>query len=79
MTEPRRKRPKISRGEDDYMPRNIVEIELHNFMTFNNLTCKPGPHLNLVVGPNGSGKSAPKKDVIEVIQPFNIQVNNLTQ
>ena len=26
-----------------------------------------------------SGKSAPKKDVIEVIQQFNIQVNNLTQ
>ncbi|XP_057496427.1 structural maintenance of chromosomes protein 5 isoform X1 [Actinidia eriantha] len=148
MNEPRRKRPKISRGEDDYMPGSIVEIELHNFMTFNNLTCKPGPRLNLVVGPNGSGKSslvcaialglggepqllgrassvgafvkrgeetgyikislrgntkeerltimrkidtrnksewlfngksAPKKDVIEVIQQFNIQVNNLTQ
>ncbi|PSS26478.1 Structural maintenance of chromosomes protein [Actinidia chinensis var. chinensis] len=148
MNEPRRKRPKISRGEDDYMPGSIVEIELHNFMTFNNLTCKPGPRLNLVVGPNGSGKSslvcaialglggepqllgrassvgafvkrgeetgyikislrgntkeerltimrkidtrnksewlfngksAPKKDVIEVIQQFNIQINNLTQ
>ncbi|XP_057496428.1 structural maintenance of chromosomes protein 5 isoform X2 [Actinidia eriantha] len=26
-----------------------------------------------------NGKSAPKKDVIEVIQQFNIQVNNLTQ
>ena len=46
------------RGEDDYMPGNIVEIELHNFMTFDNLTCKPGPRLNLVVGPNGSGKSS---------------------
>ncbi|XP_058203273.1 structural maintenance of chromosomes protein 5 [Rhododendron vialii] len=142
------KRPKISRGEDDYMPGNIVEIELHNFMTFDILTCKPGPRLNLVVGPNGSGKSSivcaialglggepqllgrassiaafvkrgeesgyikislrgdtkeehlnimrkidtrnksewlfngkvvPKKDVVEVIQRFNIQVNNLTQ
>ncbi|KAI8571641.1 hypothetical protein RHMOL_Rhmol01G0135600 [Rhododendron molle] len=142
------KRPKISRGEDDYMPGNIVEIELHNFMTFDTLMCKPGPRLNLVVGPNGSGKSSlvcaialglggepqllgrassiaafvkrgeesgyikislrgytkeellnimrkidtrnksewlfngkvvPKKDVVEVIQRFNIQVNNLTQ
>ncbi|KAL7259206.1 hypothetical protein ACSBR1_005158 [Camellia fascicularis] len=148
MVEPRPKRPKISRGEDDYMLGNIVEIELHNFMTFNKLTCKPGSRLNLVVGPNGSGKSSlvcaialglggepqllgrassigafvkrgeergyikislrgntkeeqltitrkidtrnksewlfngkvvTKKDVIGVIQQFNIQVNNLTQ
>ncbi|XP_052193685.1 structural maintenance of chromosomes protein 5 [Diospyros lotus] len=149
MAEERRpKRPKITRGEDDYMTGNIVEIELRNFMTFNNLTCKPGSRLNLVVGPNGAGKSSlvcaialglggepqllgratnvgafvkrgeesgfvkislrgagkgehftiarkidirnksewlfngkvvPKRDVIEVIQKFNIQVNNLTQ
>ncbi|CAK9152288.1 unnamed protein product [Ilex paraguariensis] len=147
MDEPRPKRPKISRGEDDYLPGNITEIELHNFMTFDNLTCRPGPRLNLVIGPNGSGKSSlvcaialglggdpqllgrassigayvkrgeesghikislrgeteekititrkidtcnksewllngnavPKKDVIEMIQRFNIQVNNLTQ
>ena len=46
------------RGEDDYMTGNIVEIELRNFMTFNNLTCKPGSRLNLVVGPNGAGKSS---------------------
>ncbi|XP_072953823.1 structural maintenance of chromosomes protein 5 isoform X1 [Typha angustifolia] len=136
------------RGEDDYVPGNIVEIEIHNFMTYDHLTCKPGPRLNLVIGPNGSGKSSlvcaialglagepqllgrassigafvkrgeesgyikislrgdtakeiititrkidtrnksewvlngvavPKRDVIEVIQKFNIQVNNLTQ
>lgn len=46
------------RGEDDYMPGNITEIELHNFMTFNHLKCKPGSRLNLVIGPNGSGKSS---------------------
>lgn len=46
------------RGEDDYMPGNIIEIELHNFMTFDHLTCKPGSRLNLVIGPNGSGKSS---------------------
>ncbi|CAO2817373.1 unnamed protein product [Amaranthus hypochondriacus] len=142
------KRPKISRGEDDYLPGNITEIELQNFMTFNHMKCKPGSRLNLVIGPNGSGKSSivcaialglggdpqilgragsigayvkrgeefgyikitlrgeveenpicitrkidtsnksewllngkmtTKKDVIEVVQRFNIQVNNLTQ
>lgn len=146
--EPRLKRPKISRGKDDYMPGNIIEIELSNFMTFSHLKCEPGSRLNLVIGPNGSGKSSlvcaialglggdpqvlgratsvgayvkrgeeagyikiclrgdsreenitimrkidtrnksewvlngkvvPKKDLIDVIQRFNIQVNNLTQ
>ncbi|XP_010694874.1 structural maintenance of chromosomes protein 5 isoform X2 [Beta vulgaris subsp. vulgaris] len=148
MAERRAKRPKTSRGEDDYLPGNIIEIELHNFMTFNHIKCKPGSRLNLVIGPNGSGKSSivcaialglggdpqilgragsigayvkrgeesgytkitlrgdsgeeqicitrkidtsnksewqlngkmvAKKDVIEVVQKFNIQVNNLTQ
>ncbi|KAI4333084.1 hypothetical protein L6164_017934 [Bauhinia variegata] len=146
--EPRRKRPKIVRGEDDYMAGNIIEIELHKFMTFDYLKCKPGPRLNLVIGPNGSGKSSlvcaialglggepqllgrakgigayvkrgeesgyikitlredrkeehftivrkintnnksewlfngkvvPRKDITDIIQRFNIQVNNLTQ
>ncbi|XP_022718612.1 structural maintenance of chromosomes protein 5 isoform X5 [Durio zibethinus] len=148
MEEPRVKRPKISRGKDDYLPGNITEIELYNFMTFNHLVCKPGPRLNLVIGPNGSGKSSlvcaialclggepqllgratnigayvkrgeesgyikitlrgytkeeqipivrkidtrnksewlyngksvPKREILEVIRKFNIQVNNLTQ
>ncbi|KAM0950640.1 putative structural maintenance of chromosomes protein [Dioscorea sansibarensis] len=53
------KRPKLNkRGEDDYLPGNIVEIEIHNFMTYDHLRCKPGPRLNLVIGPNGSGKSS---------------------
>nr|CAD59412.1 SMC5 protein [Oryza sativa] len=142
------KRPKVDRGDDDYVPGNIVEIELCNFMTYDHLTCRPGPRLNLVVGPNGSGKSSlvcaialalaadpqilgrassvaafvkrgedsghvkislrgntpdhklcitrkvdtnnksewqldgttvPKKEVIDLIKKFNIQVNNLTQ
>lgn len=58
MAEPPAKRPKIVRGEDDYLPGNIVEIELHNFMTFDYLKCKPYSRLNLVIGPNGSGKSS---------------------
>ncbi|CAG7879398.1 hypothetical protein BRARA_C00699 [Brassica rapa] len=148
MSERRAKRLKTSRGEDDFLPGNIIEIELHNFMTFNHLVCKPGSRLNLVIGPNGSGKSSlvcaialclggepqllgratsvgayvkrgedsgyvkitlrgktseekftifrkidtrnksewmfngnsvSKREVVEVIQKFNIQVNNLTQ
>lgn len=148
MAERCAKRPKISRGEDDYLPGNIIEVELHNFMTFDNLKCKPGPRLNLVIGPNGSGKSSlvcaialglggepqllgragsvgayvkrgeesgytkislrgdtlgeqivitrkidtrnkseflfngkvvPKREVVEIIRRFNIQINNLTQ
>ncbi|KAK3006360.1 hypothetical protein RJ639_016613 [Escallonia herrerae] len=148
MAEPSAKRPKPSRGEDDYLPGNIIEIEMHNFMTFNQLKCRPGSRLNLVIGPNGSGKSSlvcaialglggepqllgrastigayvkrgeesgyikislrgdtkeeqisitrkidtrnksewlyngkvvPKKDILVIIQRFNIQVNNLTQ
>ncbi|PKU72878.1 Structural maintenance of chromosomes protein 2-2 [Dendrobium catenatum] len=140
--------PCDTRGEDDYLPGNITEIVIHNFMTYDHLVCKPGSRLNLVIGPNGSGKSSlvcavalglagepqllgrassvgafvkrgeesgyikialrgftleenitilrkidinnksewtlngavvPKKNVIEVIQKFNIQVNNLTQ
>ncbi|KAK4794869.1 hypothetical protein SAY86_012863 [Trapa natans] len=148
MGEPPAKRPKVARGQDDYLPGNIIEIELHNFMTFDHLTCKPCSRLNLVIGPNGSGKSSivcaialglcgepqllgratcvgayvkrgeesgyirislrgytedeeivitrkintqnksewlfngkvvPKRDIAEVTQRFNIQVNNLTQ
>ncbi|MQL85557.1 hypothetical protein Taro_018094 [Colocasia esculenta] len=48
----------LPRGEDDYLPGNIVEIEIKNFMTYDHLKCKPGSRLNLVIGPNGSGKSS---------------------
>ncbi|CAN0917296.1 Structural maintenance of chromosomes protein 5 [Linum grandiflorum] len=59
--EPFSKRSKASttvRGEDDYMPGSIIEMELSNFMTYGSLFCKPAPRLNLVIGPNGSGKSS---------------------
>ncbi|KAH9295863.1 hypothetical protein KI387_039451, partial [Taxus chinensis] len=56
---PPSKRPRLFvRGKDDYLPGNIVEIEIHNFMTYNHLMSKPGPRLNLVIGPNGTGKSS---------------------
>lgn len=57
--DPSNKRARIaSRGEDDYSPGNILEIELQNFMTYSYLISKPGPRLNLVIGPNGTGKSS---------------------
>ncbi|KAJ8485215.1 hypothetical protein OPV22_017700 [Ensete ventricosum] len=53
------KRSKLNqRAEDDYLPGNIVEIEIHNFMTYDRLKCQPGSRLNLVIGPNVSGKSS---------------------
>lgn len=58
MAERSAKRVKISRDDDDYMPGNIVDIEIRNFMTFDKLKCQPASRLNLVVGPNGSGKSS---------------------
>lgn len=58
MDERSAKRVKLSRGDDDYMPGNIVDIEIRNFMTFDKLKCQPASRLNLVVGPNGSGKSS---------------------
>uniref|UniRef100_A0A0E0BKG1 Structural maintenance of chromosomes protein 5 n=1 Tax=Oryza glumipatula TaxID=40148 RepID=A0A0E0BKG1_9ORYZ len=131
----------LRRGDGGYVPGNIVEIELSNFMTYHRLACRPGPRLNLVLGPNGSGKSSlvcaialalaadpgvlgraasvgafvkrgeesghvkislagthpntlsasrgrsiprtsatvPRKEVVDLIKKFNIQVNNLTQ
>ncbi|EEC68394.1 hypothetical protein OsI_36551 [Oryza sativa Indica Group] len=48
----------LRRGDGGYVPGNIVEIELSNFMTYHRLACRPGPRLNLVLGPNGSGKSS---------------------
>ncbi|KAL3638568.1 Eukaryotic translation initiation factor 3 subunit I [Castilleja foliolosa] len=36
--EPKRKKPKISRGDDDYMPGNIILIQLCNFITFDKMT-----------------------------------------
>eukprot|EP01018_Ginkgo_biloba_P038498 Gb_33241 [translate_table: standard] len=57
--EPPTKRQRVfKRGEDDYLPGNIVEIEIHNFMTYSHLKSKPGSRLNLVIGPNGTGKSS---------------------
>jgi hypothetical protein len=54
----KRARTSASRSGDNFVPGNIVEIEVCNFMTYTHLKSKPGPRLNLVIGPNGTGKSS---------------------
>ncbi|KAL3091109.1 hypothetical protein niasHT_027869 [Heterodera trifolii] len=36
----------------------IVRIQFTNFLTYDHVTVKPGPHINVVIGPNGTGKSS---------------------
>ena len=47
-----------NRAGDEFVAGNIVEIEVHNFMTYTHLKSRPGTRLNLVIGPNGTGKSS---------------------
>lgn len=35
----------------------ITYIYLENFVTYNNVTIRPGRNLNVIIGPNGTGKS----------------------
>jgi len=35
-----------------------VRIKLENFVTYDFVEFRPGPHLNMVIGPNGTGKSS---------------------
>lgn len=37
---------------------SIVRIHCVNFLTYDNVTCYPGPDLNMIIGPNGTGKSS---------------------
>ena len=37
---------------------SIVRIKMRNFMTYDFVEFKPGPHLNMILGPNGTGKSS---------------------
>lgn len=54
----KRARTSATRAGDEFLPGNITEIEVHNFMTYTHLKSKPGARLNLVIGPNGTGKSS---------------------
>lgn len=33
-------------------------MKLINFMTYDQVEFRPGPHLNMILGPNGTGKSS---------------------
>lgn len=37
---------------------SLVRIKLRNFVTYDAVEFKTGPHLNIVIGPNGTGKSS---------------------
>jgi predicted ATPase len=39
-----------------YVPGSIVRM--HNFLTYDHVEFRPGPHLNMIIGPNGTGKSS---------------------
>jgi len=41
-----------------YVPGSIVRVQLHNFLTYDHVEFRPGPHLNMIIGPNGTGKSS---------------------
>jgi recombinational DNA repair ATPase RecF len=46
--------PIISR----FIPGSIVGIRLHNFLTYDDVDFRCGPHLNMLIGANGTGKSS---------------------
>ncbi|TRM70021.1 P-loop containing nucleoside triphosphate hydrolase protein [Schizophyllum amplum] len=46
------------RDDDGYIPGSIVRIQLHNFVTYDDVEFRPGPYLNMILGPNGTGKSS---------------------
>ncbi|CAD6565919.1 MAG: Structural maintenance of chromosomes protein 5 [Cyphobasidiales sp. Tagirdzhanova-0007] len=41
-----------------YVMGSVVRIKCHNFLTYYDIECMPGPHLNMIYGPNGAGKSS---------------------
>mmetsp|Transcript_21152 Transcript_21152/g.32444 ORF Transcript_21152/g.32444 Transcript_21152/m.32444 type:complete len:113 (-) Transcript_21152:3466-3804(-) len=42
----------------EYARGAIKRIQLHNFLTYNDVEIVPGPRLNCIMGPNGTGKSS---------------------
>ncbi|CAD6196992.1 unnamed protein product [Caenorhabditis auriculariae] len=50
-----------SRKEDlpsDFPDGSILQVKLHNFLTYENVICRTTKNLNLIIGYNGSGKSS---------------------
>ena len=48
----------VSDQRPRYVTGSIVRIQLKNFVTYDFVEFRPGPHLNMVIGPNGTGKSS---------------------
>jgi chromosome segregation ATPase len=46
-----------SRLTSSFQAGAIVRIKLINFMSYDQVEFRTGPHLNLILGPNGTGKS----------------------
>lgn len=40
------------------MQGSLARIKLKNFVTYDSVEFKTGPHLNIIIGPNGTGKSS---------------------
>ncbi|TFK69419.1 hypothetical protein BDN72DRAFT_614369 [Pluteus cervinus] len=47
----------LPRDVDGFIPGSIVRIQLQNFVTYDYVQFRTGPHLNMILGPNGTGKS----------------------
>jgi hypothetical protein len=45
-------------SKPSYVAGSIVRVQLHNFLTYDHVEFRPGPHLNMIIGPNGTGKSS---------------------
>ncbi|KAJ7180479.1 P-loop containing nucleoside triphosphate hydrolase protein [Mycena filopes] len=56
---PTKKRVKtLPRDVDGFIPGSILRIQLRNFVTYDAVSFRPGPFLNMILGPNGTGKSS---------------------
>ena len=47
----------ISADHFSFVAGSIVRIKMIDFMTYDQVEFRPGPHLNMILGPNGTGKS----------------------
>ncbi|KAJ7773680.1 hypothetical protein DFH07DRAFT_801525 [Mycena maculata] len=56
--EPVKRIKTLPRDVDGFIPGSIVRIELRNFVTYDAVSFRPGPFLNMILGPNGTGKSS---------------------
>ncbi|KAJ7764112.1 P-loop containing nucleoside triphosphate hydrolase protein, partial [Mycena maculata] len=56
--EPVKRVKTLPRDVDGFIPGSIVRIQLRNFVTYDAVSFRPGPFLNMILGPNGTGKSS---------------------